>query len=126
MGGFCLYLTLSLSKTRSSHSVLYEVTKYHTWSGKHVFPQRMAGLFVRCLEVTRPEAQVRIDGAHIKMTNINTLIEHCYMNAFISDLVSKHNAQALPENMPYTPMTSAGIVWTAIYFTEWCKKYPQA
>lgn len=29
------------------------------------------------------------------------------MNAFISDRVSKHNSQALPENMPSTPMTSA-------------------
>lgn len=53
------------------------------------------------------EAQVRIDGAHINMTNINTLKEQCCMNAFISDRVSKHNSQALPENMPSTPMTSA-------------------
>lgn len=53
------------------------------------------------------EAQVRINGAHIKETNKNTLTRHCCMNSFISGCVGKHNSKALALKMPFSLITSA-------------------
>lgn len=107
-----IFVSASHSETRSFHSLLYELSKQHTWS-QHVFPQRMACLCDVGKSQTFThfgEAQVLIKGAHTKMTNKNTQTLPCCMNTFISYCVSKHNSQAPAPNMAFTLITSAELL----------------
>lgn len=53
------------------------------------------------------EAYVLINGAHVQMTNKNSLTQPSYQNTFISDRVSKHNSQAVALYRAFSLITLA-------------------
>lgn len=78
---FSLSASHSVSKTRSFHSLLYEVSKYHTWS-QHKSLHRE---WLACLcNVCKSKTLSHYGEVHIKMTNKNTLMQRCYMNTSVS------------------------------------------